>query len=159
MELPRTGWSGSIPGRTRNRCKYPTPGRARMHAIVSIPSLTLCPVQTYSPGYHSKASMQDRLASPIFKAFAGEKNPKSSAAVRLPLNTPPGIELEILPNCCRFFDTSRSMPVCNSFEFNRFRWLYASGTATDSYINRQNESSAEIRPARGGHRGGDIGGT
>ena len=30
----------------------------------------------------------------------------------------------------------------------RFRWLYASGTATDSYINRQNESSAEIRPER-----------
>ena len=30
----------------------------------------------------------------------------------------------------------------------RFRWLYASGAATDSYINRQNDSFAEIRPAR-----------
>jgi len=26
-------------------------------------------------------------------------------------------------------------------------WLYASGTATDSYLNRQNDSSAEIRMA------------
>jgi len=43
---------------------------------------------------------------------------------------------------------SRLSPVCNYCECNPFRWLYASGTATDSYINRQNESSAEIRPAR-----------
>ncbi len=63
--------------------------------------------------------MQNRLASPIFKAFTGEKNPKSSDAVRLPLKTPSWIESEILPNCCRFFEWIFGISILSWTKFDR----------------------------------------